>query len=101
VGAGWIYGADGDDAILFSLYVGALLLVARLVAGPLVKIPAVRTFFVFLIVFYLVPGWYFHFIHGMNAVLFTNLFLRLKLSSQPLRKSLGRDEQRELQITNT
>lgn len=77
VGAGWLYGADGIAAVTYALYIGFLLTVSRIFGGPLLRLPEIRGFFVFLIVVYLVPGWYFHFIQGMNAVLFANLFIRL------------------------
>jgi hypothetical protein len=77
VGAGWLYGADFLITVCFSLYIFLLLSFSRLLAGPLVRLPVIRALFVFLIVFYLVPGWYFHFIQGVNAVFFANMFLRL------------------------
>lgn len=83
VGAGWLYGADLLTAVSYTLYIALLIIWARMLAGPLVRIPAMRGFCVFLIVFYVVPGWYFHYIQAINAVLFANLFLRVTWLKKP------------------
>ncbi|MGZ4820001.1 MAG: oligosaccharide repeat unit polymerase [Limisphaerales bacterium] len=83
IGAGWLYGADWLTASLFLLYVAFLLAWARFLGGALVRIPVLRAYCVFAIVFYLIPGWYFHFIQAINALLFANLFLRVGWKGTP------------------